>query len=307
MAALARTLSDASLKGHRKTPSYTDMMEENDGRISTPYESLRRRALGPVVLFAIRFALVFTLCEDGWRMFFNAPQQAAFMTAFAKSSPHRGLYTDIARRFLVCAGAAQMVAGVGVVGTRNPALPAAFMASLVALNALLWSSLVDRRGHIHGLAAYLCRMCGSFGGLLALVAHASAVERERTSQLERSDDRGRRWTGRLHLCARIFLAPYFPCSGLLHAAGAASKVAGFAGAGALLAGSKFSAVTSCLGVLLVAHGYGAYASLFAGHSKHRDALFFTFAQDLSVLASLALLAVVGPGDLSLDSLRAKRA
>ena len=38
-----------------------------------------------------------------------------------------------------------------------------------------------------------------------------------------------------------------------------------------------------------------------GHKRHRDALMFVGAQDLSVLAALLLLAATGPGGLSVDA------
>ena len=37
------------------------------------------------------------------------------------------------------------------------------------------------------------------------------------------------------------------------------------------------------------------------HKRHRDALMFVGAQDLSVLAALLLLAATGPGGLSVDA------
>ena len=38
-----------------------------------------------------------------------------------------------------------------------------------------------------------------------------------------------------------------------------------------------------------------------GHKRHRDALMFVGAQDLSVLAALLLLAATGPGGISVDA------
>ena len=48
-------------------------------------------------------------------------------------------------------------------------------------------------------------------------------------------------------------------------------------------------------------GIGSYAAKLGGHKRHRDALMFVGAQDLSVLAALLLLAATGPGGLSVDA------
>ena len=49
------------------------------------------------------------------------------------------------------------------------------------------------------------------------------------------------------------------------------------------------------------HGIGSYAAKLGGHKRHRDALMFVGAQDLSVLAALLLLAATGPGGISVDA------
>ena len=45
----------------------------------------------------------------------------------------------------------------------------------------------------------------------------------------------------------------------------------------------------------------SYAAKLGGHKRHRDALMFVGAQDLSVLAALLLLAATGPGGISVDA------
>ena len=301
--------SAAKAVGHRRTPSYTDLYDESDEQNAcSPYESLRRARLGPALLAAIRLLLVFTLCEDGWRMGRHSDAQAAFVLRFmaggrgvAPSANYAAWRRVVGLTFRVVGGA-QIAAGAGVVAARDPTAAASVMAALVCLNAAVWATLVDRRAHIHGLGAYLCRMCASLGGLVALVAHAAAVG-ARGKELENGSYRAASRRNKvLHLAARCLLAPYFPCSGLLGGAGRFSKALGLLGAAALVAGARFSAAASILGVLLVVHGVRAYGELFAGHSKHADALLFALAQDLSVLGALSLLAVVGPGALSLDRL-----
>ena len=54
-------------------------------------------------------------------------------------------------------------------------------------------------------------------------------------------------------------------------------------------------------VVVVTHGIGSYAAKLGGHKRHRDALMFVGAQDLSVLAALLLLAATGPGGISVDA------
>ena len=75
--------------------------------------------------------------------------------------------------------------------------------------------------------------------------------------------------------------------------------------GGVRAAYKFTvaaAASSPLAVLVVTHGIGSYAAKLGGHKRHRDALMFVGAQDLSVLAALLLcLAATGPGGLSVDA------
>ena len=73
------------------------------------------------------------------------------------------------------------------------------------------------------------------------------------------------------------------------------------GAAAVASGYKFTVAAGLLSVLVVTHGIGSYAAKLGGHKRHRDALMFVGAQDLSVLAALLLLAATGPGGLSVDA------
>jgi len=66
-------------------------------------------------------------------------------------------------------------------------------------------------------------------------------------------------------------------------------------------GYKFTYAAVLLAILVVTHGIGSYAAKLGGHKRHRDALMFVGAQDLSVLAALLLLAATGPGGLSVDA------
>ena len=69
----------------------------------------------------------------------------------------------------------------------------------------------------------------------------------------------------------------------------------------MASGYKFTYAAVLLAVLVVTNGIGSYAAKLGGHKRHRDALMFVGAQDLSVLAALLLLAATGPGGLSVDA------
>ena len=73
------------------------------------------------------------------------------------------------------------------------------------------------------------------------------------------------------------------------------------GAASVASGYKFTYAAVLLAILVVTHGIGSYAAKLGGHKRHRDALMFVGAQDLSVLAALLLLAATGPGGLSVDA------
>ena len=76
---------------------------------------------------------------------------------------------------------------------------------------------------------------------------------------------------------------------------------GIGGAASVASGYKFTYAAVLLAILVVTHGIGSYAAKLGGHKRHRDALMFVGAQDLSVLAALLLLAATGPGGLSVDA------
>ena len=78
-------------------------------------------------------------------------------------------------------------------------------------------------------------------------------------------------------------------------------VVGIGGAASVASGYKFTYAAVLLAILVVTHGIGSYAAKLGGHKRHRDALMFVGAQDLSVLAALLLLAATGPGGLSVDA------
>ena len=78
-------------------------------------------------------------------------------------------------------------------------------------------------------------------------------------------------------------------------------VVGIGGAASVASGYKFTYAAGLLSILVVTHGIGSYAAKLGGHKRHRDALMFVGAQDLSVLAALLLLAATGPGGISVDA------
>ena len=63
-------------------------------------------------------------------------------------------------------------------------------------------------------------------------------------------------------------------------------VVGIGGAASVASGYKFTYAAVLLSILVVTHGIGSYAAKLGGHKRHRDALMFVGAQDLSVLAAL---------------------
>ena len=299
----------------------------------TPIERLGRSGAGRAVIVLVRCMLVFTLFEDGCRVLLNGEQQATLLAkgmfaghdyreprlkgdSFddwkAKKAAARAAFDgkrDLLGHGLRALGLGQVLGAAGVVASRDPSRAAAAMAAVVALNLATFATFVDASAHIHGVASFVCRGSGSLGGLAALVAHARSERVGRaSSSLEASDAHvaARRASDRVILAARVLLAPYFVASGLFHGAGAASAAAGVGGAAALVAGFSFDHAALLLLALLVVHGLGGYAALLHHHTKHRDALLYAFAQDLSVLGALALLRLTGPGGLSVDARRAKR-
>ena len=299
----------------------------------TAIERLGRSGAGRAVIVLVRCMLVFTLFEDGCRVLLNGEQQATLLAKGmfaghdyreprakgdslgdwkAKKAAARAAFDgkrDLLGHGLRALGLGQVLGAAGVVASRDPSRAAAAMAAVVALNLATFATFVDASAHIHGVASFVCRGSGSLGGLAALVAHARSERVGRaSSSLEASDAHvaARRTSDRVILAARILLAPYFLASGLFHGAGAASAAAGVGGAAALVAGFAFDHAALLLLALLVVHGLGGYAALLHHHTKHRDALLYAFAQDLSVLGALALLRLTGPGGLSVDARRAKR-
>ena len=297
----------------------------------TAIEHLGRSGAGRAVIVLVRCLLVFTLFEDGCRVLLNGEQQATLLAqgmfaghdyrepprakgdSFdawkAKKAAARAAFDgkrDLLGHGLRALGLGQVLGAAGVVASRDPSRAAAAMAAVVALNLATFATFVDASAHIHGVASFVCRGSGSLGGLAALVAHARYERVGRaSSSLEASDAHvaARRTSDRVILAARVLLAPYFLASGLFHGAGAAFAVGG---AAALVAGFAFDNAALLLLALLVVHGLGGYAALLHHHTKHRDALLYAFAQDLSVLGALALLRLTGPGGLSVDARRAKR-
>ena len=94
-------------------------------------------------------------------------------------------------------------------------------------------------------------------------------------------------------------------SGIFADASWLATSAGVLGAASFVAGAKFTHASLLLCVLMLTHGLGSYVAQLTEHTRHRDALLYAFAQDLSVFGSLLLLAVVGPGELSVDVIRSK--
>ena len=70
---------------------------------------------------------------------------------------------------------------------------------------------------------------------------------------------------------------------------------------AVASGFKFTVAAALLSVLVVTHGIGSYAAKLGGHKRHRDALMFVGAQDLSVLAALLLWQPRAREGLSVDA------
>ncbi|CAH0374723.1 unnamed protein product, partial [Pelagomonas calceolata] len=188
----------------------------------------------------------------------------------------------------------------------DPRLAASAMAVLSVVNiAVFTNPLVRRTAHVHGIAAYLCRSGASIAGLLALVAHADAEHSQASSALDDPYVRAKKRGEKVQLVSRILVAFYFLFSGGFLCVFASSStwafVVGIGGAAAVASGYKFTVAAGLLSVLVLTHGIGSYAAKLGGHKRHRDALMFVGAQDLSVLAALLLLAATGPGGLSVDA------
>ena len=176
------------------------------------------------------------------------------------------------------------------------------MAVLAIVNiAVFTNPLVRRTAHVHGIAAYLCRSGASIAGLLALVAHADAEHSQASSALDDPYVRAKKRGEKVTLVSRILVAFYFLFSGVFASSSTWAFVVGIGGAASVASGYKFTYAAGLLAVLVVTHGIGSYAAKLGGHKRHRDALMFVGAQDLSVLAALLLLAATGPGGISVDA------
>ena len=141
----------------------------------------------------------------------------------------------------------------------------------------------------------------AFLGLLALVAHADAEHLQASSALDDPYVRAKKRGEKVQLVSRILVAFYFLFSGVFASSSTWAFVVGIGGAGAVASGYKFEYAAVLLATLVLTHGIGSYAAKLGGHKRHRDALMFVGAQDLSVLAALLLLAATGPGGLSVDA------
>ena len=199
------------------------------------------------------------------------------------------------------------------------------MAVLAIVNiAVFTNPLVRRTAHVHGIAAYLCRSGASIAGLLALVAHADAEHSQASSALDDPYVRAKKRGEKVQLVSRILVAFYFlfsggflcpssrrrwrggnvvdrPRAGVFASSSTWAFVVGIGGAASVASGYKFTYAAVLLAILVVTHGIGSYAAKLGGHKRHRDALMFAGAQDLSVLAALLLLAATGPGGISVDA------
>mmetsp|Transcript_18378 Transcript_18378/g.54601 ORF Transcript_18378/g.54601 Transcript_18378/m.54601 type:complete len:327 (+) Transcript_18378:259-1239(+) len=306
-------LSATKSKEHRRVPSDTMLDESLNGSCS-PYERLRRSSIGPPLLLLVRCLIVFTLLEDGVRMLLRADDQALLLLGSTKAALEpeaiagRARWYPAVRRAVSLSGLTQVVGSFGVVLARDPRGAAGILAGLLAFTGVVFFFALDARAHVHGVPAFVCRACGSVAGLVALVAHAHAEETTgRDSELAApaAHYRARRRSGMINLAARCLLAPYYVFSGIFADASWLAAAAGLLGAASFVAGAKFTHASGLLCVLMVTHGLGSYVALLTEHTRHRDALLYAFAQDLSVLGSLLLLAVVGPGELSVDVIRSK--
>lgn len=153
------------------------------------------------------------------------------------------------------------------------------------------------------------------GGLFVLVAHA-LQERGDTAAIHEAflaqNSDLQRQRGMLLLAARVMLSPFFllgvtsalsPSTGSkryspIHAKDALLTIAvSFAGAVALLLGARSGFAAVVLGTLLIVFNLSAHLGMMVSN----DNFCFFFFQDLSILGGLFLLALEGPGTMSLDN------
>ena len=255
-----------------------------------------------------KFLLVLTFVEDGLRMIIHPEGQARVALGLPSVGPSRAAgearedYLPAVKAAAFVGGILQTWLAVFVVLATDPRLAASAMAVLAIVNiAVFTNPLVRRTAHVHGIAAYLCRSGASIAGLLALVAHADAEHSQASSALDDPYVRAKKRGEKVTLVSRILVAFYFLFSGVFASSSTWAFVVGIGGAASVASGYKFTYAAVLLAILVVTHGIGSYAAKLGGHKRHRDALMFVGAQDLSVLAALLLLAATGPGGLSVDA------
>mmetsp|Transcript_13947 Transcript_13947/g.41544 ORF Transcript_13947/g.41544 Transcript_13947/m.41544 type:complete len:356 (-) Transcript_13947:28-1095(-) len=280
----------------------------DDDAPPTPLAFVKKTALGPTYVACVRCLLVFSFLEDGFRMITRGDEQARLLLGRRAS--------DVAIRrgamLSKVAGLAHVVGSAAVVFTARPRFAVHFMIVLLVANSLVFGLTVPRTAHVHGVAAYACRCLGSFGGLSALSAHADAerlAESRRSSWLEDPNTQRatRRRIGYVNLMARVFLAGYFAFSGVLLEMSWWVRGVAIVGGLLMVFGFMYMTAAPVMAVLMMSHGLIPYPPFYRYETVVRDALFFAFAQDVSVFGALVLLATVGPGPLSVDAWRAKRA
>ena len=255
-----------------------------------------------------KFLLVLTFVEDGLRMIIHPEGQARIALGLPSVGPSRAAgearedYLPAVKAAAFVGGILQTWLAVFVVLATDPRLAASAMAILSVVNiAVFTNPLVRRTAHVHGIAAYLCRSGASIAGLLALVAHADAEHSQASSALDDPYVRAKKRGEKVQLVSRILVAFYFLFSGVFASSSTWAFVVGIGGAASVACGYKFTVAASLLAILVLTHGIGSYAAKLGGHKRHRDALMFVGAQDLSVLAALLLLAATGPGGISVDA------
>ena len=255
-----------------------------------------------------KFLLVLTFVEDGLRMIIHPEGQARIALGLPSVGPSRAAgearedYLPAVKAAAFVGGILQTWLAVFVVLATDPRLAASAMAVLAIVNiAVFTNPLVRRTAHVHGIAAYLCRSGASIAGLLALVAHADAEHSQASSALDDPYVRAKKRGEKVQLVSRILVAFYFLFSGVFASSSTWAFVVGIGGAASVASGYKFTYAAVLLSILVLTHGIGSYAAKLGGHKRHRDALMFVGAQDLSVLAALLLLAATGPGGISVDA------
>ena len=188
-----KSRAGAAWRAHRRAPSYEAALGAPAG--ASPYERLRRAGLGPAALRCVRCLLVFNLFEDGLRLCRDNAGQAELLLGVRKhrrqslgarrAMERRRASVPHARAALALLGLVQVAGSAGVVAARDPRRSCAGMAACLALNLFVFAFMLEPTLHVHGVRAYVCRVCGSLAGVLALLAHAHASRlTARSSELE---------------------------------------------------------------------------------------------------------------------------